>query len=107
MVKYGDGLDGVATALAHPGRRQIIDRLRFGTATTTELAELLAIGLPAASKQLSLLSLGGITTAAKSGRTVTYQLDTSRLLEYSTWLTTRRSFWHGQLDALSDYLEDE
>ena len=41
MVKYLDGLDEVATALAHTGRRQIIDRLHAGPATTSELATLL------------------------------------------------------------------
>src|SRR4051794_10594440 len=106
MVKYADGLDAVASALAHPGRRQIVDRLRSGPATTSELAALLDIGLPAVTKHLGLLGAAGVLTAAKSGRTVTYRLDPDRLLDYSTWLAARRSFWHGQLDALTDYLEE-
>ena len=83
MVKYSDGLDGVAAALAHPGRRQVVDRLRAGPATSSELAELLGIGLPA----------------------VTHLLAGERLRAYAVWLGTRESFWHNQLDALSDHLE--
>lgn len=106
MAKYMDGLDAVASALAHSGRRHIVDRLRSGPATTSELADLLAIGLPAVSKHLGLLAGAGLTKAVKSGRTVTHQLDPERLLDYSTWLATRRSFWHHQLNELTNYLED-
>lgn len=105
MVKYADGLDELATALAHPGRRHIVDRLRAGPATTSELAGLLEIGLPAVTKQLALLADAGLTRSAKSGRIVTHRLAPERLVEYSTWLATRESFWHRQLDALTSYLE--
>jgi DNA-binding transcriptional ArsR family regulator len=105
MVKYSDGLDELAAALAHPGRRHIIDRLRAGSATTSELAGLLGIGLPAVTKHLGLLTAAGLTRSAKSGRVVTHDLSRERLLEYSAWLATRESFWHHQIDALTTYLE--
>ncbi len=105
MAKYSDGLDELATALAHPGRRQVVDRLRAGPATTSELAALLGIGLPAATKHLALLGEAGVVHSRKSGRVVTHDLDRERLLAYSTWLTTRESFWNHHLDALTDYLE--
>jgi DNA-binding transcriptional ArsR family regulator len=105
MVKYLDGLDELAAALAHPGRRHIVDRLRAGPATTSELAGLLDIGLPAVTKHLGLLAGAGLTRSAKRGRVVTHHLARERLVEYSTWLTTRESFWHHQIDALTSYLE--
>ena len=100
MVNYHDGLDGVAHALANPGRRQIIDRLKGGEATTSELAELLDVGLPATLKQLAVLTDAGLVERRKEGRTVCHTLVPGSLGEYSTWLAARRSFWHGQLDAL-------
>lgn len=105
MVKYADGFDAVASALAHAGRRHVVDRLRAGPATTSELATLLDVGLPAVTKQLGLLARAGVITSAKSGRTVTHRLAPAPLIEYSTWLASRESFWHSQLDALTDYLE--
>jgi DNA-binding transcriptional ArsR family regulator len=100
MVKYYDGLDLVASAMAHTGRRQIVDRLQAGPATTSELATLLDVGLPATMKQLSVLVDAGVVARAKAGRTVRHDLDRSPLVGYSTWLVARRSFWHDQLDAL-------
>jgi DNA-binding transcriptional ArsR family regulator len=105
MAKYLDGLDGVATALAHPGRRQVVDRLRAGPASSSELARLLGIGLPAVTKHLALLAGAGVIHSAKSGRVVTHVLDNDRLHVYATWLATRDSFWQHQLDALADHLE--
>jgi DNA-binding transcriptional ArsR family regulator len=105
MVKYFDGLDAVASALAHGGRRHIVDRLRAGPATTSELAGVLGVGLPAVTKQLALLHDAGLCSSAKAGRVVTHQLQSDRLQEYATWLATRESFWHGQLDSLTHYLE--
>jgi DNA-binding transcriptional ArsR family regulator len=105
MVKYADGLDGIATALAHPGRRQIVDRLRAGPASSSELAQLLGIGLPALTKHLTLLASAGVVRSAKTGRVVTHELDDERLRAYAIWLGTRESFWRNQLDALTDHLE--
>ena len=102
MVKHRDGLDDVASALANAGRRRIVERLDAGSATTTELATLLAIGLPAVSKHLDVLAGCGVVRRCKVGRVVTHSLDPAPLVEYSTWLTTRRSFWAGQLYALDD-----
>lgn len=105
VAKYWDDLDELAVALAAPGRRQIVDRLRAGPAPTSELAELLGIGLPAVTKHLALLRRAGLMRSSKSGRVVTHRLDPEPLLKYSTWLSTRESFWHGQIDALNAHLE--
>jgi len=39
------------------------------------------------------------------GRVVTHHLEPGRLQDHAAWLGTRRSFWHGQLDTLTTYLE--
>jgi DNA-binding transcriptional ArsR family regulator len=105
MAKYSDGLDGVAAALSHSGRRHVVDRLRAGPASSSELAQLLGIGLPALTKHLALLASAGVIRSAKTGRVVTHELDDERLRTYAIWLGTRKSFWHNQLDALTDHLE--
>lgn len=100
MTKYHDGLDLVAASMANAGRRQIVDRLRAGDASTSELAALLGLGLPATMKQLTVLGDAGVIVSAKAGRTVRYELDDTPLTDYSTWLAARQTFWHGQLSAL-------
>ncbi|WP_029136116.1 ArsR/SmtB family transcription factor [Nakamurella lactea] len=105
MVKYDDGLDGAATALAHRGRRQIISRLGAGSATSSELAELLDIGLPALHKHLDLLRRASLIESSKTGRTVSHVLRPAGLDQLADWLLTRKSFWSNQFDALADHLE--
>lgn len=104
MAKYSDDLGPLAAALANDGRRSIVDRLRAGPATTSELAALLAVGLPAVTKQLGVLSGAGLVQSSKQGRVVTHRLDPAPLAEYATWLASRRSFWSNQLDALTAHL---
>ena len=106
MAKYSVGLDAVAGALASAGRRQIVDRLRAGPATSSELAALLDVGLPAVTKHLAALGQARLVRSAKTGRTVTHRLDPAPLRDYTTWLATRESFWHGQLDTLSAHLKE-
>lgn len=107
MVKYDDGLDEVAQALAHRGRRRIVSRLGAGRASSTELATLLQIGLPALHKHLALLRAAGLIHSSKAGRTVSHQLQPSGLDRMADWLLTRKSFWSNQFDALATQLEDE
>lgn len=100
MVKYSDGLDAVATALAHPGRRQIVSRLGVGTATSSELAADLGIGLPALHKHLAVLTSAALIGSHKTGRVVTHQLRAEPLQRFDSWLATRTFFWTHQLAAL-------
>lgn len=102
MVKYSDGLDAVATALAHPGRRQIVSRLGTGPATSSELAAEVGIGLPALHKHLALLSTAGVIDSHKTGRVVTHRLRGESLQRFDSWLATRTSFWTHQLATLGD-----
>jgi DNA-binding transcriptional ArsR family regulator len=102
MVKYSDGLDAVATALANPGRRQVVDRLQRGAATSSQLADLLGIGLPALHKHLAVLGAAELIASQKSGRVVTHRLQRDPLRRYQAWLTRRTAFWNEQLDALAE-----
>lgn len=102
MVKYLDGLDAVATALAHPGRRQAVTLLGGGPASSSRLAGVLGIGLPAMHKHLAVLTTAGLIESTKAGRVVTHRLRVEPLRRYAGWLAERSAFWNTQLDALAD-----
>lgn len=107
MAKYDDdGLDDVATALAHPGRRHVVTRLASGPATSSELAADLAVALPTLHRHLAVLDRAGLLDSRKAGRVVTHRLRPAPLHALDTWLTTRASFWDHHLDALDDALSD-
>ncbi len=55
MATYVDGLDAVSRALAHRGRRQTITRLTSAPASSSELAEHLAVSLPTMQQHLGVL----------------------------------------------------
>ena len=101
MVKYSDGLDAVAAALAHAGRRQLVSTLNRGPATSTQLATELGIGLPALHKHLIVLTRAELIASRKAGRVVTHRLRREPLRRYDAWLEARAGFWTEQLDALA------
>ena len=106
MVKYSDGLDGVATALANRGRRQVVSRLQRGAATSSQLAAELGIGLPALHKHLTVLAGAELNDSRKTGRVVTHRLRREPLRRYDDWLAARSGFWTEQLDALAGAFGD-
>lgn len=101
---YDDGLDAVASALAHRGRRRVVARLATGPATSSDLAVLLEVALPTVQRHLGVLDAAGLLDSTKAGRVVTHRLRPEPLRELDTWLTARTSFWNGQLDALDQSL---
>lgn len=61
-------------ALAHPIRIKILELLRFGELSVTELQERLAIDSSSVSQQLSILRYKAIVESRKSGTTVFYKV---------------------------------
>ena len=101
-----DGLDAVATALAHAGRRYVVGRLASAPATSSELAADLGVALPTLQRHLGVLDRAGLLDSRKSGRVVTHRLRPEPLRELDAWLTARTSFWAHRLDALDRALEE-
>lgn len=106
MVEYSDGLDEVAHSIAHRGRRAIVATLSGGAASSSQLAQLLGIGLPALHKHLQLLRAAAPIASAKSGRTDSHTIRRDGLDSLADWIATRKLFWDNQFDALADHVED-
>jgi len=110
VAKYwdgADGLDSLSHALAHAGRRRIVTELSRRSASSSRLAELLDIGLPALHKHLELLRAASVIRSTKSGRTVTHTLQPEALDALANWIVSRKAFWDNQFDALADHLEKQ
>jgi ArsR family transcriptional regulator len=67
--------------LAHPKRLEIIDRLRVGELSVTELAEALEISQANLSQHLSVMRQKGIVTTRREGLKVFYRLSNSKITE--------------------------
>lgn len=91
-------------ALADPARRGMVDRLSRGPASVSELAEPLAMSLPAVMQHLAVLEASGIVRSQKVGRVRTCQIDPDALSLAETWINERRTLWAKRLDRLGDFL---
>jgi DNA-binding transcriptional ArsR family regulator len=96
----------VFTALAHPTRREIVERLSGGTATVGEATRDLGVSKPTISRHLKLLEEAGVVTRVIDGRTHRLALRPTALAETSDWIETQRARWERFFDVVGEYLEE-
>lgn len=99
-------LDLMFQALADPSRRTMVDRLSRGPASVSQLAEPLAMSLPAVVQHLQVLEAAGLVKTEKVGRVRSCTLDTSAMSLAERWINDRRTQWERRLDRLGDFLEE-
>lgn len=113
MVAYWDSmartrpadLDAVFSALAHPIRRSIVERLAEGECTVGDLAEPHGVSLPAISRHLRVLEDAGLLEQTPDGRVRRCALKAQPLSAAFGWIVQYRLFWEDALDALANHLE--
>jgi DNA-binding transcriptional ArsR family regulator len=107
MVNHSDpdAIGRVFQAIADPTRRQIVERLIRGPAAVKELAEPLAMSLPAVMQHLQVLEAAGVITTQKIGRVRSCKIEPLALRQAELWLSQQRTRAELQLDQLEDYLE--
>lgn len=104
MLNQSSALDHVFQALADPARRVIVERLVRGPASVSELAQPLAMSLPAVLQHLQVLETSGLVRSRKSGRVRTCRIEPVTLRKAEQWIVARRTSWERRLDRLGDYL---
>src|SRR5471030_597915 len=98
-------LSDVLTALSHPTRRAIIDRLAKGPAGFLELAKPFDTALNAVTKHLKLLERAGLIERKKQGREVIISLRGEPLKEVAGWVHHYERFWNEQLDQFEHHFK--
>jgi DNA-binding transcriptional ArsR family regulator len=104
MLNQIGALDQVFQALADPTRRVMVERLARGPASVSELAQPLAMSLPAVLQHLQVLEASGLVRSKKHGRVRTCRIQPAALRTAETWIARRRAGWEHRLDRLGDYL---
>jgi DNA-binding transcriptional ArsR family regulator len=100
-------MDLVFRALADGTRRDMIERLVTGPASVGELAQPLAMSLPAVMQHLQVLEAAGLVSSEKVGRVRTCQLRPAGLRMVENWLGQQRTSWENSFDRLGDYLAEQ
>ena len=106
MLKQSATLDPVFHALADPSRRVMVERLTRGPASVSELAQPLAMSLPAVIQHLHVLEASGLVRSEKRGRVRTCRIEPAALTSAEQWITARRTAWERRLDRLGAHLAE-
>jgi DNA-binding transcriptional ArsR family regulator len=97
MVQYSLPVDRTFAALADPTRRALVERLRGGSATISELAEPFAISLTGMRKHVRVLEDAELVRTEKVGRSRRCTLVPDSLAHVGAWLQ--------RLDRFEELLE--
>jgi DNA-binding transcriptional ArsR family regulator len=96
----------VFKALAHPLRREIVERLSGGGATVGEVTADFGVSKPTISRHLRLLEEAGLVTRVIDGRTHRLELQPEALAQASDWIESQRDRWERLFDVVGEYLEE-
>jgi DNA-binding transcriptional ArsR family regulator len=93
-------------ALAHPLRRDIVERLSGGSATVAEVSGEFRVSKPTISRHLRMLEEAGVVSRVIDGRTHRLSLNPETLAETSHWIDSQRVRWERLFDVVGEYLEE-
>jgi DNA-binding transcriptional ArsR family regulator len=92
------------TALAHPVRRAIVERLAHGSATVGAATADFGLAKPTISRHLRVLEEAGVVRRRVVGRQHQLDLDVEALEVPYGWLGRQRDVWDRMFDAVEDHL---
>ncbi len=93
-------------ALAHPLRRDIVERLSGGPATVGEVTRDFGVSKPTISRHLKMLEEAGVVSRVVDGRTHRLALEPEALAAAANWIESQRARWERLFDVVGEYLEE-
>jgi DNA-binding transcriptional ArsR family regulator len=94
-------------ALAHPIRREIVERLAAGPATVGEATRDFGVSKPALSKHLKVLEETGVVSRVIEGRTHRLTLEPDALEGAAEWMERQRAVWTRLFDVVDEYINEK
>lgn len=96
---------GVFEILGDPTRRRLVEALRTGERSVSELVEVVDIGQPGVSRQLAILEAARFVRVRPDGRRRLYALRPEPFRELDEWTRRYRELWEARLDRLTAELD--
>jgi DNA-binding transcriptional ArsR family regulator len=96
--------DLVFRALADPTRRRVLDLLRDGVRSVSELQADFKISQPALSRHLRVLRDAKLVVFRRAGRLNVYQLNAEPMQAVNDWMRHYEDFWLQNFKTLDDVL---
>jgi len=107
MTRRRADIDRVFHALGDRTRRAMLDRLRRGPVSVSQLAALLGITLTAVGQHLEILEASGLAATEKVGRVRTCRMASAGLDALEKWVHEHRTEWEQRMDSLKNLLDGE
>ena len=101
-----DRLGAIFGALADPTRRAILERLRTGVCSVTELADPFGMAQPTISRHLKVLERAWLVVRGRNAQWRPRALKAAPLREASVYLERFRVLWEDRLDRMELYLKE-
>jgi DNA-binding transcriptional ArsR family regulator len=95
----------VFQVLADPTRRRLVEALRKGERSVSELVGVVDIGQPGVSRQLAILQDAKFVIVRPEGRRRLYRLRPEPFRELDDWMMGYRQMWEARLDRLTHELD--
>ena len=95
----------VLEAITDPTRRRILDAVRGGERSVTELVDAVGMNQPGVSRHLRVLREAGLVEVRRDAQRRLYRLRAEPLRELDAWLEPYRAELAGRLDSLERHLE--
>lgn len=95
----------VLEAIAEPTRRRILDTVRDGECSVSDLVAHVGMNQPGVSRHLKVLRNAGLVDVRRDAQRRLYRLRAEPLQDLDAWLAPYRAEWSGRLDALERHLE--
>ena len=101
-----DRLSAIFGALADPTRRAMLERLRTGVCSVTELAGPFQMAQPTISRHLKVLERAGLVVCGRNAQWRPRALKAAPLQEANMYLERFRELWDDRLDRMELYLNE-
>ena len=104
MGQVAHDVDGAMRALAHPGRRRMVQLVWAAERPASELADACNLTKPAASQHLKVLREAGLVEVRAEGNQRLYRARQEQLARVRAMLD---AFWADRLESLRAALSEE
>jgi DNA-binding transcriptional ArsR family regulator len=91
--------------LADPTRRRLVEALRGGERSVSELVGAVDIGQPGVSRQLAILQDAQFVVVRPEGRRRLYALRPEPFQQLDDWMMGYRAMWEARLDRFAVELD--
>ncbi|MGG4449184.1 winged helix-turn-helix transcriptional regulator [Brevibacillus sp. HB1.4B] len=92
--------------IAEPNRFNIIELLKQGPHSVSEIVQVLNIGQPQVSRHLRILSEAGLVRSRTKAQQRIYSLEAKPFQELDEWFDSFSILWEERLDNFEDYMLD-